>query len=346
MDPLGSRSTILRRILASRWLRYPLYLYLLLVVLDIFLPEDEDTSETLESLYAKTNPWRELPADQETAVKEVLFIKETLRDTFLPTSVPDEDDYELMSKLVRSLETRDDISWTTLVETSVQDTISAIANRREASFAPEPLKLTDRFERLRWHWSRLQTEGGKPERWEVEHDTTFLPPLLKTKGLDGEGEVEPGWGLAAVLSDEQRVRMEERYAEWKKDRDRKVAYLKVHPPTPMAWSPVPTEQSARRAAWEEVMEDGVVDVGKQVDPRLVAASPKWRPIYGDLVLEIVPFEWKGEGDKEITSEEADLLVEKMKRGMELRTERIKKQNEVQRKLNAEKDNARFVRDEL
>ncbi|KAJ9157045.1 hypothetical protein NKR19_g3911 [Coniochaeta hoffmannii] len=345
MDPLGARSAVLQRMLTSRWLRYPLYLYLLLVVLDVFLPDDEEAPEPLESLYARTNPWRELPPDQETAVKELLFIRETLRDTFLPTSVPDEDDYELMSKMVRSLETRDDISWTTLVETGLESTVSAIANRREA-FAPEPFELTDRFERLRWHWSRLRTEGDKPERWEVEHDTTFLPPLLKTEGLDGDGAVEGGGGLAAVLSDEQRERMEERYAKWKKDRDRKVAYLKVHPPTPMAWRPVPTEQSAIRAAWEEVMDDGVVDVGKQVDPRLVAASPKWRPIYGDLLLEIVPFEWKGEGDRETTSEEAGLLVEKMMRQMELRTERGRKQMEVQKKLNAEKNNAQVGRDEL
>ncbi|OIW27823.1 hypothetical protein CONLIGDRAFT_634155 [Coniochaeta ligniaria NRRL 30616] len=348
----------LRRVLTTRLIRYPLYLLLLLTLIEvigIFIPEDWlefefDTGETAQHhhLHAATNPYRDLPEDQLTAVKEVLFTAETLRDTFLPTSVPDDDDYEFLSKLVRSLETREDISWTTLYETGVGDTLSAIADRHpwHAPFADEPLGLTDRFWKLNDHWSRLGKEAGKPERWEVEHDSTFLPPLTEARGVDGEAEAEAG--LEAFLSEEQREKMEKRWAEWKKERDRRVSYLKIHPPTPLAWFPLPTGEG-RREAWEEVMDDGVVEAGKSVDPGRLAASQKWKPWYTSLMLEDVPFEWRAPGEdpeEEMTPEEFDRWMEKFNRQREGWNERKRKQEEVQEKLKAERDVVKGVKDEL
>lgn len=89
----------------------------------------------------------------------------------MPTSLPDEDDYEFLSKPVRSLETRDDISWTTLDETGVARTVGAIAGRARADFAPELFGLTGRLEKLHSHWYKLERKEGKPEKWEVEHDS-------------------------------------------------------------------------------------------------------------------------------------------------------------------------------
>lgn len=40
MDNLNPRPGLFRRILTSRLLRYPLYLFLLLTLIGIFLPED------------------------------------------------------------------------------------------------------------------------------------------------------------------------------------------------------------------------------------------------------------------------------------------------------------------
>jgi hypothetical protein len=344
MNPLNPRAPLLRRILTSRLIRYPVYLFLLLTFIGIFLPEDT-TLETAQYLHAGPNPWRDLPADQETALKEVLFITETLRDTFLPTSLPEEDDYEFLSKLLRSLETREDISWTTLLETGADRTVMAIANRHQ-DFAAEPFQLTERFKELDAHWDRLKREDSKPEQWEIEHDTTFLPALLKARELDGEGAVETDGGLTEGLSDDQREKMEERYAEWRKNRDRLVSYLKIHPPRPIAWAPLPKEEVGRRAAWEEVMEGGVVEDGKQVAESVVAASPNWKPIYRSLDTEDVPIGWLTPGEKEMTPEEALRWLERLQRLLELANERSRKQKEMQEKLKAERVWAQRVKNEL
>ena len=218
MNPLTPRQPLLRRILSSRLLRWPIYLFLLLALIGVFVPEDESSSlETARRLHSTTNPWRDLPAGQETARKQVLFIAETLRDTPLPTSLPDEDDYEFLSRLLRSLETRDDISWTTLLETGAERTVMAIANRPEGGFAPEPYGMSERVGKLHAHWVRLAREEGKPERWEAAHDTTFVPPLPGARSLAGEGaaaEADAGGLDGAALTDEQREGMEVRYAEW------------------------------------------------------------------------------------------------------------------------------------
>lgn len=147
MDPVQPGRSLLRRIFTSRLIRYPFYLFLILILtfalIGMFV-SDDDTFDTAQSLHSGTNPYRDLPADQDVALREVLFITGTLRDTFLPTSLPEEDDYEFLSRLLRSLETRDDISWTTLHETGAERTIMAIANRRRY-FAAEPFGLTARL---------------------------------------------------------------------------------------------------------------------------------------------------------------------------------------------------------
>lgn len=337
---------LLRRVLSSRLVRWPVYLFILFFIIGMFVPDDNASLlETAKHLHASTNPWRDLPADQETALKEVHFIAETLRDTFLPTSLPDEDDYEFLSKLLRTLETRNDISWTTLHETGVHRTVMAIANRYGA-FAPEPFGLTDRFDGLHAHWSRLAREEAKPERWEVKHDTTFLPPLFKARSLDGGSAVDPGNGLTDLLSEVQRSSMEERYAEWRKDRDRKVSYLKLHPPSPMAWVPLPKKENGIRAAWDEVMEGGVVKAGKRVAERLLVASPKWKPMYRDLLTERVPLGWSLPGEVEMSREELDRWMERSSKDSERRQERRKKQEALVERLKAERHGTGGGKDEL
>lgn len=144
--------------------------------------------------------------------------------------------------------------------------------------------------------------------------------------------------------------MEESYAEWKTDRDLKVAYLKIHPPTPMAWIPLPKSNDGKRAAWEEVreevMEGGVVEAGKRVAERLLISSPRWKPMYGSLIMEDISTSWMSKRFEEMTSEESDRFVEKLKNGMELRWERSRKQKELQERLKSEKSQAQDVKDEL
>jgi hypothetical protein len=346
MDGLNPRHPLIRRILASRWVRYPCYVFLILTVIGLFIPDDEvtDSLEPPRTLYAGTNPWRDLPADQEVAVKEVRFIAATLRDTFLPTSLPEEDDYEFLSKLMASLETRGDISWSTLDESGVASTMSAIANRR-GEFAREPFRLTGRFWKLSEHWSKLQAEAGKPEKWEVEHYTTFVPPLLKKTGLDGEGPAGTDVGLTGILSEEQKEKMEESYSDWKTDRDLKVAYLKTHPPKPMAWVPLPKTNDGKRAAWEEVV-DGDLEAGKRVVDERLVDSPRWKPIYRDLMLEDIPMSVTAGRFERMTSEESDRFIENLKKDMELRGERVRRQRDWQDRMKSEREQAKTIKVEL
>ncbi|KAB5585726.1 hypothetical protein GE09DRAFT_35211 [Coniochaeta sp. 2T2.1] len=347
MNVLNPRHPIYRRILTSRLIRYPLYIFIFLIVVGMFVPDDDpDSLEAAQKLFAGTNPWRDLPQEQETALKEIHFIKKTLRDAFLPTSVPEEDDYEFLSKLVRSLETRDDISWTTMNEHEIDATISAIANRREGGdFAPEPFGLTERFKKLHDHWYRLKSDENKPDAWEARHDTTFLPPLLKARGLDGDegAAVEADGGVTAMLNDEQRHEMVESYAEWRTRRDRMVSYLKIHPPTPTAWFSVSRTTEGKRAAWDDVMEGRVLKAGQAVADRLLVASPKWKPWYTSLVLTNIPIGWRKPGEPEMTEEESRQLLERLDRQGKRRDERRAKQAAVQQRLKAERDG---VKDDL
>ena len=298
MTPLNPRPPIYRRIIASRLFRYPIYILIFLNIISMLLPEEDDPDSlaTAQKLFAGTNPWRDLPPDQETALTEIHFIKRTLRDTFLPTSVPEEDDYEFLSKLLRSLETREDISWTTMNEHEIDSVVSAIANRRAGEFAPEPFGLTERFRKLHDHWYKLKADVNKPDAWESRHDTTFLPPLLKTRGLDGAGAaVEADVGVTALLSDEQRHEMETSYAEWRARRDTRVSYLKIHPPRPKAWLPVAKTTEGTRAARDDVMEGRVWEAGQRIANHLLVASPKWKPWYTSLIRRISRLAGRGPG---------------------------------------------------
>lgn len=214
----------------------------------------------------------------------------------------------------------------------------------------EPFGLTERFEKLHNHWYTLQRREDKPEKWEVEHDTTFLSPLLKQTGLDGEWTGKMDDGLTGMLSEEQKEKMEGSYSEWKTDRDLKVAYLKINPPRPMAWVPVPTNNEGKRAAWEDVvnggMEGGIEDAGKRVDGRLLASSPRWKPIYRDLITEDIPMSWLSRRYDDMTSEESDHLVAKIKKDMELRLGRSRKQKDLQESLKTKKKQTQGSKNEL
>ncbi len=58
------------------------------------------------------------------------YISEQLRDTLLPSPLPD-DDLELMSNFLLSLETRKDLTSHTLEQTEVRNVMIALVNSRE-----------------------------------------------------------------------------------------------------------------------------------------------------------------------------------------------------------------------
>lgn len=335
--------TYMRRILQSRILRWVFYLTLSVKAIQIIqnFTTDPSSLQAAQAYYASTNPWRDLPPDQEQVVKEVLYIAETLRDTFLPISLPEEDDYDLLSSLLRSLETRRDVSWTTFHETGVDRTLMAIANRPASVTEVEPAGLAERFAALHEHWSRLAREPGKPERWEVRHDVTFLPPLVEAGDVSGEDE-----GMGALLGPERVAEMEDRYAEWHQSRDRKVSYLKTHPPRPLAWVPVlSSDGGGRDAAWADVLGGGVLQAGKRIAEKALVRSPAWKPFYRDLLTENVPYDWQVPGEKEMTEEEYETWKVRFNAENGRREERRGKQAKLVDELAAKRKNE-GLKDEL
>ncbi|CAH0046801.1 unnamed protein product [Clonostachys solani] len=300
-------------------------------------PSPEITKANL----AKINPWRDFLPEQDPVLREVVYMKNVLRE-LTPTTLP-EDDYQLFSDMIRSLETRTDICWRVFEETDIRQTILAAANRGSASkpIADEPFSIHSRVKALHRHWGDLERAAGKPERWEDASDTTFLAPLIATHPF-GEPEAgnkaEPGGGgFKLVLTPEQEADATERYNKWRRDRDRKVSYLKIHPPTPMAWVPMAKSDTGVRNAWDSAFPDGRVQAGRSVPVGKLAGDQQWKPIFRSLITENIPWGWVAPGEEPQTPEESRAELDAMYEESDRVEERRTKQNEYIAQLKKEAD---------
>ncbi|KAJ9243798.1 hypothetical protein DTO169E5_2427 [Paecilomyces variotii] len=300
---------------------------------------------------AGTNPYRDLPDNQAVldAIKEVAYISDVLRDTFLPTSLPD-DDYALCSKYLRSLETRADVSWLVLEETGIDRTVSAISNRNTTRRNPipdEPFSLHERFKKLHQHWWALQNDPGKPERWEKWFDETYLPPLLKSKSLESTQDSEP---FQIQFTPDQQADADAKFTKYLEERERKVSYLKIHPPKPLGFVPVPRDSELLRGAWGNLFSDGVVEAGRPISPGILTENPTFKPIYGSLWLESVPFDWVSPADKDKpakSDEDRERQTTELLAEMDKMRERRARQEQFQKSLieeNERKERERITAD--
>lgn len=339
---------IIGRILGNRFVKWILRAAAFLFLLDISLTVlDSAGIISLEGEYSDfstTNPYRDLPDDPllHNAIREVLFIGDSLRDGLLPTSLPD-DDYALYSNLLRSLETRQDISWLVMQETRIDSVIMAIANRGgslRSAIPDEPHDLHSRAKALHDHWWNLLRAPEHPERWSPEFDTTLVPPLLRAKALGDSSDAIQAFHLS--LEPGQAAEAEKKYSEYRSRRDWKVSYLKRNPPTPLAWAPIPQEQVELKSAWDSIFTDGIIEAGRHVLITKLAKNPKFKPIYRDLITERVPYSWTNpdspilEKTDEEYAEESRSLQAEMKK-MEVRR---KKQEAFQQELAASIERAR------
>ncbi|KAL1871547.1 hypothetical protein Plec18167_007107 [Paecilomyces lecythidis] len=330
--------------LVKWFLRIAAFLFLLdrsLFYLNSFGVIDIDTWLAIEDELpydanrAGTNPYRDLPNDPAVlqTIKEVAYISDILRDTFLPTSLPD-DDYALCSSYLRSLETRTDLSWLVLEETGIDRTISAIAGRGSSSRSPipdEPFSLHERFKKLSQHWHTLQLDPAKPERWEKWFDETYLPPLLKSKPLESTQDGQP---FQVQFTPEQQAEADAKFTKYLKERERKVSYLKIHPPKPMGFVPVSRDSGSIRRAWGNLFSDGRVEAGRSIPFGSLTENPTFKPIYRSLWLESVPFSWvsPAEKDKPESDEDRERQTTEILNNMEKMRERRARQEEFQKQL--------------
>lgn len=235
-------------------------------------PLSDSNARVGRAFLERCNPFRDLPQDAkvENTLCEVRYIDRTLRDSLVPTSLPG-DDYHLCSKLLRSLETRRDLTWLVLRETDIRDTISAIARRggRRAPIPSEPHDIHSRAKALERHWSALEKCHTKLREWEPKYATQSQPPILDEKD-----------GSALELSDEQAAQAEMEYREWRSDRDRKVSYLKTNPPEPATFVPVERRDIQTDETWNILPPSD-----SQHGMRLL---PVWTPIF----FQEVPLDWE------------------------------------------------------
>ncbi|KAK1975383.1 hypothetical protein LZ30DRAFT_754153 [Colletotrichum cereale] len=298
--------------------------------------------------YAATNPWRDLPpnpAVHET-IREVLFIGDTLRDGMLPTSLPD-DDYDMYSAMLSSLETRTDLTWLVVQEASIAKTIMAIANRggHHSPIPEEPHDLHKRAERLHDHWFTLASAQDRPDPWDTRFDTTSLPPLVGRHAPESGSKAD---SLDLELTVEQKLAADAKYRAYRKRRDRAVSYLKSHPPKPMAWSPVRAGLETSQSVWETIFHDGIVQAGRKVMGSKLAGNPGFKPVYRDLITERIPYDWVNPDEPVEKYTEKDHLkeMETFREESRARQERTDKQAKFQEELRGEERLKRGDKQEL
>ncbi|KAF4466579.1 hypothetical protein FALBO_6559 [Fusarium albosuccineum] len=248
------------------------------------------------------NPFQDLPDDPvlENTLCEVLYINRTLAHFLLPTSLPG-DDYALCSKLLRSLETRRDLSPSLLLETDARINMRQLAWRRSESMPipHEPFNLQSRIEALDSHYRNVH----------------ILPPILGLRSTQPYRPLIPG-GTKLDLTHEQAAEAEAGYREWRIDRDRRASYLKQHPPLPCEFIVVDRE-----------------DVSP--DDRVWDMLPRFRgktlyPFYHPLILHKVPVSWVNPGAPSSlndTPAEKRRWEEQMRQRMNRRYEQYKYQKE-------------------
>lgn len=201
--------------------------------------------------------------------------------------------------MIRSLETRTDISWRVFEETEIRNPIMHAANQK--SNPEEPFFIRDRVKALFKHWDALAILPDKPQRHEDASDTTFIPPILRGRQIaDGKGAPSgdsegDDAGFKLSLTPEQNAQATKVYENWRRNRDHKVSYLKLHPPTPMAWTPVRMSDASARNAWADVFHDGKVQAGRHVADSKLVGNKKWKPMFRPLLIENIPFSWEAPG---------------------------------------------------
>ena len=209
----------------------------------------------------------------------VRYISEQLQDTLLPSPLPD-DDLELMSDFLLSLETRKDLTSHTLEQAEARKAMIALGNRRSMGEVSR-FNFEARAAALLQYWDDLDRQRSKLSPAEVLADTPISP--LK-KELPAEKASD--WKL--ILTEDQAREAQEDYDAFKHQKLHTLKYFKANPPRPMAWAPKDGN------AWKTVSR-AKLENGDLYD------NPNFKPIYmGWALKSIDALFWT---DPEATAEE-------------------------------------------
>ncbi|OAQ80693.1 hypothetical protein VFPBJ_06278 [Purpureocillium lilacinum] len=207
-------------------------------------------------------------AAQEDAVRQVAYIGLLLKTHAPPHA---EDDLELLSLLLLSLETRGDLSRRVLQYTDAEHAIKAVSRKCDSPEA-NAFHLATRAKALVGHWDACN-RSDDPKK-DATGDISYPP--LKSPSAAGKPD---NWKLA--LSESASSDADSIFKATKMEREHACSYFRQHRPKPMAWHPKTAD------AWNKV------------DRKAAQSGDMYHladfiPIYMgyDLQAMDVPFSWK------------------------------------------------------
>jgi hypothetical protein len=158
----------------------------------------------------------------------VRYISEQLRDTLLPSLLLD-DDLELMSDFLLSLETREDLTSHALEQTEGRKVIIALANTREMG-EDSNFNFKARGAALLQYWDDFSLQRSKLSPAEALADTA-VPPFKKELPTEKASD----WKL--TLTEDQARQAQDDYDDFVYKKLYALKYLRLNPPRPMGWAP-------------------------------------------------------------------------------------------------------------
>ena len=110
----------------------------------------------------------------------------------------------------------------------------------------------------------------------------------------------------------------------------------------MGFAPVAKQPFALRNSWDKIFTDGIIEAGRSIAFSQLDNNDEWRPIYGSLDLQRVPWSWIQPGNEEgvyggVTEEMSNLWMADM-------DERRARQVEREEKVKAWQDEVRPERE--
>lgn len=248
------------------------------------------------------NPFRRLPTDPVALAVfcDVLCITKTL-ETYLEGPAPSTEAElsewrEASSKMIRSLETRKDLTWMVMAE--LEPDMMIKMNLRDERKRHEGNNLTeffqDRLKPLYNHWDSFKDKiGSKP--WTPEFDTETLPPLLVAD------EDEKPLDLSDVGISPEKA--ESLFSPFKTEHGRVASYFTRHAPVPKAYHVV-AGVNGKEATAKIKDENGKMHRSK------MANNPDFEPMWFEsrvLMNMAVPLMWKDADAPGLTSEETEKI---------------------------------------
>jgi hypothetical protein len=217
----------------------------------------------------------------------------------IPISLPG-DDFELIANCLSSLETRTDLSWRIFDETKIGRTTAAASRSRQAEgIDHEPHSIKSRLKALADHWHSFAVLPTRPERWDEESNTTFIPPLINNLSFEDHKETALKNDIFKLsLTTEQSTEADKIYQKWLKSYKREAAYFKDHPPRPIGWVAIPKLDLSVRNGWVRLLHDNAAL--SSVTSRL-AEDKAYKPIHEACL--IPPVSWRVPGEVDQRTEE-------------------------------------------